>query len=144
MITLSIRQPWAWLILRPDLTDPVQRAVALEKRRIKDIENRCWSTPRRGEVLIHAGKELDKAALTPAFRQDLQRRLEITLPQPEELQTGGIVGKTNITACVTESDSPWFFGEYGFVLEGSKPLPFMPCPGKLQFFDTDYRLQVPA
>ena len=38
MLALSIRQPWAWLILRAG----------------KDVENRDWSTKVRGRVLIHA------------------------------------------------------------------------------------------
>ncbi len=51
---------------------------------------------------------------------------------------GGIIGKTVITDCVTESQSPWFFGTYGFVLKNSQELPFMPCKGKLSFFEVDY------
>lgn len=40
MKALSIRQPWATLILRGG----------------KDIENRVWRTKQRGTVLIHASK----------------------------------------------------------------------------------------
>lgn len=40
MKALSIKQPWAALVVHG----------------IKDIENRTWSTKRRGEVLIHASK----------------------------------------------------------------------------------------
>lgn len=40
MIALSIRQPWAWLILNG----------------WKDIENRDWTTRVRGRILIHAAK----------------------------------------------------------------------------------------
>lgn len=29
VLTLSIRQPWAWLIVRPDITDPRERAAAV-------------------------------------------------------------------------------------------------------------------
>ena len=36
--------------------------------------------------------------------------------------------------CVDESNSPWFCGEYGFVLRRSKPLEFEPCKGMLGFF----------
>ena len=35
---LSVRQPWAWLILHAG----------------KDVENRTWSHPFRGPVYIHA------------------------------------------------------------------------------------------
>jgi hypothetical protein len=39
-VALSIRQPWAWLIVNG----------------FKDLENRSWSTAFRGPVWIHAGK----------------------------------------------------------------------------------------
>lgn len=39
MIALSIRQPWAWLIINAG----------------KDIENRSWPTRFRGRMLVHAG-----------------------------------------------------------------------------------------
>ena len=42
---LSIKQPWAWLILHAG----------------KDIENRTWRTRYRGPLLIHAGKSIDAA-----------------------------------------------------------------------------------
>lgn len=38
MKTLSIRQPWASLIVKG----------------FKDVENRSWRTPIRGEIAIHA------------------------------------------------------------------------------------------
>lgn len=36
--------------------------------------------------------------------------------------------------CVTRSDSPWFFGRYGFVLADVRPVPFFPVKGALGFF----------
>ena len=59
MKALSIRQPWAWLIVRPDLTDPIQRAAAFAAGEIKDIENRTWATKHRGPFLVHAGQTFD-------------------------------------------------------------------------------------
>lgn len=50
-------------------------------------------------------------------------------------ERGGVVGVAEVTNCVTESESPWFFGEYGFVLDNAQPLPFMPCKGQLGFFE---------
>ena len=47
MKALSIKQPWAWLIVNG----------------FKDIENRTWRTKIRGEFLIHAGIEADKNML---------------------------------------------------------------------------------
>lgn len=51
------------------------------------------------------------------------------------LPRGGIVGRANLVDCVTKSDSPWFFGPYGFVLEDVSPLPFVPMKGELGIFE---------
>ena len=56
MKALSIRQPWAWLIVRPDVADQATRAQLRTWRCIKDVENRTWSTGFRGRFLVHAGK----------------------------------------------------------------------------------------
>jgi hypothetical protein len=46
------------------------------------------------------------------------------------------VGEVSIVGCVTESDSPWFHGPYGFLLADpiayKKPIPFK---GRLGFFN---------
>lgn len=62
---------------------------------------------------------------------------EIPLPSIEELDRGGIVGQCDIADCVSQSDSQWFSGPYGFAIENAMPLPFRPLPGKLGFFDVD-------
>ncbi|MFD2754254.1 ASCH domain-containing protein [Comamonas terrae] len=119
---LSIRQPWAWLIVNGH----------------KDIENRDWATNFRGQLLVHAGLtmprkyydqvalELEAAGLLPAGG----------LPAYEDLERGGFVGWTRVVDCVTESDSGWKQdGSYGFVLRDSRPIPFLPWKGKLNFFN---------
>src|ERR1017187_9047245 len=53
--TLSIRQPWAHAILHLG----------------KDVENRSWSTPYRGSILIHASGRLESNA-----REALSRYLD--------------------------------------------------------------------
>jgi len=138
---LSIRQPWAWLIVRPDLTAPAERAAALAAGHIKDIENRSWPTHFRGRVLIHAGKGMTGAEYTDAYHFALE--VGIKLPLFNELERGGIVGIATITGCSDDSLSPWFFGKFGFDLVDAKPLPFLPCKGQLGFFQVDYR-EVPA
>jgi hypothetical protein len=115
MKALSIRQPWAWLIVNG----------------YKDIENRDWPTRFRGPVLIHAGKAMDPDDYE-AIRDYWP---EVPLPPIETLERGGIVGQCEIVGCVTRSASKWFFGPYGFVIQNAKPLPFRPLPGKLGFFD---------
>jgi hypothetical protein len=120
-VALSIMQPWAGLIVHG----------------LKDIENRSWPTRFRGPFLIHAGKKLDgdadddvSAYIHPVTGEplDADRFDGVTYPR------GGIVGVAEIVDCVTRSDSPWFVGEYGFVIRNARPLPFMPCRGALGFF----------
>lgn len=119
MRALSIRQPWAWLILHAG----------------KDVENRDWK-PRnpglyfRGTCLIHAS-----LALEP-IDDDLRALVKRTsgLDIPDDLPRGGIVGQVDITDVVRQSSSPWFSGPCGLVLANPKPLPFAPCRGALGFF----------
>ena len=106
---LSIRQPWCHRILHEG----------------KDVENRDWPTRYRGDVLIHAGKAWDDGKPLEADRG-------VYLPR------GGIVGVVEIVDCVTEMDSEWFFGRFGFVLRNPRVLPFRPCRGQLGFFQCDY------
>ena len=65
----------------------------------------------------------------------------VLLPSREQLVRGAIVGTVTIADCVRDSLSPWFFGEYGFVLENPKPWrePF-PVKGKLGI----WRCEVPT
>lgn len=123
MKALSVRQPWAWLILNAG----------------KDIENRDWPTRMRGRVLVHTGKgmtrdEYDGAAELLA---DITyaRGTAIQLPEFNALERGGIVGSIEIVGCVEDHDSPWFFGDYGFVLRDPIILPFRPFRGELGFFN---------
>lgn len=61
-----------------------------------------------------------------------------TLPPLKQLERGGIVGSVEIADCVSISESPWFFGDFGFVLREPKILPFLPYKGQLGFFDVPY------
>lgn len=119
MKALSVRQPWAWLLVNG----------------WKDVENRTWPTKFRGRVLIHAGK-----TCTPFDREGWEI-FEANAPDGfippgfTTLDRGGIVGEVIISDCVTVSGSPWFMGPYGFVISNWRPLPFVPCNGALGFFD---------
>jgi len=140
---LSIRQPWATLItiglpvydsiLNKDGTSRVEfRGKVL----IKDIENRKWPLPKWFEtpqrIYVHAGKGEDNSALEWLLSQGFPAfpvLMMFTRPK------GAIVGEIDILDCVTESDSPWFQGPYGFIL--ANPMPYrdpIPCKGKLGFF----------
>jgi hypothetical protein len=119
MKALSIRQPWAWLIVNGH----------------KDIENRQWRTHERGRIFVHAaaGMTRDEYAIGYVMAEEQG----IILPAFEFLERGGIVGEVDIVDCVDVDPSPWFFGEWGFVLKNAKPLPFAPLKGRLGFFRVD-------
>lgn len=60
----------------------------------------------------------------------------VKIPAYEDLERGEIIGTVEIVDCVQDSSSPWFFGEYSFVLSCPKKLPEpMPCKGALSFWD---------
>jgi hypothetical protein len=115
MRALSIRQPWAWLIVHGH----------------KPVENRDWATDFRGPLLIHASKTL----LVPEFEEQCQQVLDwFGIDVPADVPRGGIVGMANVTDCVQELDSLWFTGPCGLLLADAKPLPFAPWKGQLGFF----------
>lgn len=123
MKALSIRQPWAWLIVQG----------------YKDIENRTWRTNFRGRVLVHASKgmtqaEYDDACVTAHYAgMDVEK-----FPQPVYLDRGGIVGAVTITDCIAPENrrSDWHMGgSFGFKLDAAIPFPFVECKGRLGFFD---------
>jgi hypothetical protein len=118
MKAISIQQPWAWLICAG----------------FKDIENRTWETNYRGPILIHAGKKIDKEGL--AWVKENMPDIEL----PTEFRTGGIVGSAEIVDCVSEYDSPWFFGPFGFVLENRISTKFRTYKGQLRIFNINQQI----
>lgn len=112
-LCLSVRQPWAWLIVNGH----------------KDIENRSWHTSRRGRILIHAGQRFEQAGY-----ERVVRHMGIALPDKADLGRGGIVGVVEIVDVVEQASSQWFEGPYGFVLANPRPLTFVPARGRLSFF----------
>lgn len=126
MKALSVRAPWWWFILHGG----------------KDIENRDWSTGFRGTVYLHASSwfrlnevvdDTETAARICKGRGPVGPA-EITYRGMKE-SGGCIVGKVDIVGCVSASDSPWFFGRYGFQL--ANPVAFarpVTCKGALGFF----------
>lgn len=73
MKVLTIKQPWATLIMQGD----------------KRFEFRSWQTKYRGDLLIHAGKGIDKEAM---------KRLAKYLP--DEIPLGKILGKVTLVNCI--------------------------------------------
>lgn len=119
MKALSVRQPWAWLIVNGH----------------KDIENRTWRTDYRGPVLIHASKTYDDS-----IQGEHEVLNGVDVPESQSFDFGGIVGVAEIVDCVSASPSPWFSGPFGFVVKNGRPLPFMQIRGQLGFFEVDYKL----
>lgn len=148
---ISIKQPWAWLITRPDITDPAARSKAIFDGLVKDFENRDWpkNHPGRkfqGEVLIHA-------SLGPSSRKEALLEYEdachtakrngvTNVPAFDKLERGGIVGSALIQHFCDDLgdterddfDSVWRF-DSGFRLGCMEPMPFVPCGGMLGFFN---------
>lgn len=116
MKALSIRQPWAWLIVHG----------------YKDVENRTWATRYRGPFLVHAGLALD-----PGYDRAvaLAKELGIAVPAASELARGAVVGRARIIDCVDRSPSPWFEGPWAFVLAGAEPIEPVPLRGMLGLFN---------
>ena len=112
---ISIRQPWAWLIVNG----------------YKDIENRIWEAKLRGRVLVHAGKS--RAHLSAEELRYIKRHYRVT-DLPESFDTGGIVGVVVIKDSVKRHRSKWFHGPFGWVLADARRLPFKRCKGRLKFF----------
>ena len=109
MKALTVCNPWPYLILerRP------------EKR--KQVENRTWSTPYRGELLIHAGKS----------REYLEAE---DLADYPDMKFGFIVGLVTLVACLHIEhvwperynhlrDHEHAHGPYCWVLEHPRRLP---------------------
>lgn len=121
MRALSIRQPWAWLIVQGH----------------KTIENSDWDTHYRGEFLIHAGVGLVQRDYRELQAQ-LRDELDIVLPDHTDVAQvprGGIVGVAELVRVVRDSESPFFMGPFGFELRNARPLPFVPWKGQLGWFD---------
>ena len=116
----------------------------------KDVENRNWSLTRyikRSELPVRIYLHASKKA---ASRDDIAFiRSKLRVEQRREFDTvdwgryrGHIIGEVTITDEVTVDDismkithSPWFFGEYGFVVEDGELYEILiPCRGQRGFF----------
>lgn len=117
MKALSIKQPWAWLIVHGG----------------KDIENRSWHTKFRGRFLVHASKGMKREEYE--FAKCYAAAEGVVIPCREELERGGIIGSVELVDSFDTSSSPWYMGQKGFLLRDPKPLAFTPYKGRLGFFD---------
>lgn len=129
MKVITIKQPWATLIAEG----------------YKEYEFRTWKTKYRGEILIHAGKGVDKKAM--------ERFKHLNLEYPK----GQIIAKAKLTDCIYvdeefsqkmyKIDSKVYKGlidkenwdGYGFKLENVKKIKPISINGKLSLWDYDYQ-----
>ncbi len=127
LVALSVKQPWAALIVAG----------------LKAVEVRRWPTSVRGRVLIHAGKVSDDRP---------EGWARITTPELKELAglRGGVVGLAVLAGCrryrsaaafAADADAhlnapDWFTPPklYGFLLREVRAVPFFPCTGQTMFF----------
>lgn len=129
MKVITIKQPWATLIAEG----------------YKEYEFRTWKTKYRGEILIHAGKGIDKKAMERFKHLDLKYPI------------GQIIAKANITDCVyvdTDFSKRMFnkdpliykglinkdnWDGYGFKLENVQKIKPIEINGKLSLWDYEYK-----
>jgi len=122
---LSIRQPWAWLIVN----------------RHKDLENRDWTTRYRGPVLIHAGACLDDDWFTTTGQVDehpMRDYAPLSMPARHDYPIKSILGIATLIDVVEQYPSPWFVGRYGLVFMDAKPFKKpIPYSGSLKLFEVE-------
>ena len=130
MKTISLRQPWAYLICSG----------------IKPIENRSWKLPEKykGErVLIHASanKKLNLLALTGEQYEDACNKFDWKETRSvDRWDRSAIIGSVEIVDCVINHPSVWAEkGVYNWVL--ANPIlfdkPILNVKGKLGFWNYD-------
>lgn len=125
MKALSIRQPWAWLIIHGG----------------KDVENRSWHTKFRGRFLVHASGGMTKAEYAEAA--EFAKSLGVTVPPADQLLRGGIVGAVELVDSQDNSDSPWYMGQKALLLRDPWPVPFIRTTGRLGFFNVPSAMLAP-
>lgn len=111
-IALSIKQPWAHLIISG----------------AKPVENRTWTTAYRGLLYIHAAKRWRGSDC------DLVHKVHGVRVDFGALRFGGIIGMVELYDIVTHDASHWFYGPYGWKLRNPQPLPFLPLRGHQNIF----------
>ena len=85
MKTLSVRQPWAFMLTAG----------------IKSEEFRSWKTSFRGPILIAASKTIDRAPYDQFLAELTTRKITI----PEQLTTlGAVIGQVTISDCIPDGD----------------------------------------
>lgn len=124
MKAISIRQPWAWLIVNGH----------------KDVENRVRRSHYIGPLLIHAALGMTHEEYEAALAVAAVAKPGLKVPAFEDLSRGGFVGKVVMVACMRQSMSPWFFGPFGYIFRDARTVPFEPAKGQLGIWETGVSL----
>jgi len=116
---LSVRQPWAWLIVNG----------------WKNIENRDRRFSHRGPMLIHAAQRMtpEDYEACRIFVDGIHE--DLAIPTQEDLPRGGIVGEVVVLDCVDHHPSEWFTGRYGLVLDEACRCELIPWRGMPGLFE---------
>lgn len=117
MKVLSLKQPWAELILQGK----------------KKIEIRKWNTNFRGEFLIHASKNSDEKAMKKFGFVNLP--LGFILGKAELVDVKNYKDKTELKFDKDKHLADLSFGRFGFILRNAKRIKPVPARGKLNFWE---------
>lgn len=116
--TLTIRQPWAWLIVNG----------------LKDVENRSWSTRYRGPLVIQSAARIGNRSEFFALCRDIERETGKRLPA--DFTLGSTEGIVTLSDIITNSRSIWAYdGDYHWILTNPIRLPNISISGKLGLWD---------
>jgi len=130
LYALSIKQPWATLVVHG----------------LKTVEVRRWPTARRGRILIHAAR-------VPDERPQGWARVAADM-EPLARQLGGIIGAVELADCVSYRNADAFLRErdlhlnepdwyvppvlYGFHFRLPEIIPFRAYSGWMRFFPVEW------
>lgn len=136
-VALSVKQPWAALIVA----------------RVKTVEIRTWPAARRGRILIHAGKRPDDRPEAWAHVTTPELRAAAAL-------LGGVVGEAELVWCREYATAEAFAADagehlnapdwfapprlYGFEFRAARPVEFRACKGLTMFFRVNERPGTPV
>lgn len=137
MKTLTVKQPWAYLLCSG----------------IKDVENRAWPLPKKyiGErILIHAGKQNSNLLLTDEQAKDAICKINpdttclydayLSKGNPQRTNSA-IIGSVKFVGCEMNHSSVWAEkGVYNWIVEDPIlfPSPILNVNGALGFWDSIY------
>lgn len=113
---LSVRQPWAHLIIHGGLIGPQSPIVEH-----KDIENRTWTRKYRGELYIHASGQAMSANKYREWRQFIIDEYCLWIPEwcgrckeGYPLQHGEIIGSVDLIGIEQDffpGEDTWYMGK---------------------------------